>query len=142
MSSESAFYSWLEKQQSREDPIGDLARDVKRDLRFPIAQSDIQRLHCHLTHSKACNEAHCALDEAFQEFSSPKNKRSGLSLKLRFEVLKRDEYRCRICGTTAENGARLEVDHKIPVSKGGSNVIDNLWALCFECNRGKGIREV
>jgi 5-methylcytosine-specific restriction endonuclease McrA len=39
-------------------------------------------------------------------------------------------------------GARLEVDHKIPVAKGGRNEIENLWALCFECNRGKGVQEV
>lgn len=142
MPPESLFYSWLTKQQRREDPIGDRARDVKRDTRFPLAQSDLELLHCHLIHSSACREAHCALDEAFREFSLPKNKRGGLSLRLRFEVFKRDEYRCQICGATAEGGGRLEVDHKVPVAKGGGNEIENLWALCFECNRGKGVQEV
>lgn len=142
MPPESAFYSWLAKQQKREDPIGDLALDVKRDSRFPVEQSDLELLHSHLIHNNACREAHCALDEAFREFSAPKSRRSGLSLKLRFTVFKRDEYRCRICGVTAEAGARLEVDHKVPVAKGGSNEIENLWALCFECNRGKGVQEV
>lgn len=57
---------------------------------------------------------------------------------LRFAVMKRDHYRCRLCGKTADQGARLEVDHITPVFKGGKSVLDNLWTLCFECNRGKG----
>ncbi|WP_423219633.1 HNH endonuclease [Bifidobacterium animalis] len=52
--------------------------------------------------------------------------------------MKRDHYRCRLCGKTADQGARLEVDHITPVSKGGKSVLDNLWTLCFECSRGKG----
>jgi hypothetical protein len=56
----------------------------------------------------------------------------------RFAILKRDGYRCRICGrTAAEDGVKLEVDHKVPRSKGGADTEDNLWTLCFDCNRGK-----
>lgn len=64
--------------------------------------------------------------------------RSLMTPALRFAVMKRDHYRCRLCGKTADQGARLEVDHITPVSKGGKSVLDNLWTLCFECNRGKG----
>jgi 5-methylcytosine-specific restriction endonuclease McrA len=139
---QSAFYSWLEKQQKRNDPIGDLARDAKKDQHFPVTQTDLELLHCHLIHTNASCEAHCALDEAFREYSSPKSIRATLSPKLRFQIFKRDNYHCQICGASADNGARLEVDHKIPVSNGGTNDIENLWALCFECNRGKGIQEI
>ncbi len=60
--------------------------------------------------------------------------RKSLSIRKRFFVFKRDRYRCRICG---RSGVVLEVDHKIPVAQGGSDVLDNLQTLCFDCNRGK-----
>lgn len=142
MSTESTFYSWLAKQQRRHDPVGDFARDVARDSHFPVSLANLELLHNHLIHNSACRKAHCALDEAFREFSSPKASREGLSLKARFLVFKRDDYRCQICGATADGGARLEADHKHPVSKGGSNEMHNLWTLCFNCNRGKGVHEV
>ncbi|MER0214650.1 MAG: hypothetical protein DU481_00330 [Nitrosomonas sp.] len=142
MLSESTFYSWLIKQQNRKDPIGDLARDIKRDERFPATQTDIQLFHSHLIHHSACPEAHCALDEAFREFSLPKSTRDSLSLKLRFQVFKRESYRCQICGASANSGVCLEIDHKLPISKGGSNSIENLWVLCFEYNRGKGAETI
>jgi 5-methylcytosine-specific restriction endonuclease McrA len=58
--------------------------------------------------------------------------------KLRFEILKRDNYRCQICGATAKYRARLEIDHKIPRSRGGTDDPSNLWTFYFTCNRGKG----
>lgn len=58
---------------------------------------------------------------------------------LRFEVLKRDGYRCQMCGATAKE-SRLHVDHRHPVAKGGKNDLKNLWTLCADCNHGKGTR--
>jgi hypothetical protein len=60
--------------------------------------------------------------------------RKPLSVRKRFFVFKRDRYRCRICG---RSGLELEVDHKVPVAQGGSDALDNLQTLCFDCNRGK-----
>lgn len=60
---------------------------------------------------------------------------SGLSL--RFFVLKRDKYRCQLCGRSAKDGVTLEIDHKVARAKGGTDVPANLWTLCFDCNRGK-----
>lgn len=71
------------------------------------------------------------------------NEKPGrISLKpgIRFNIFKRDHYRCQICGRTAQDGAILEVDHKHPVILGGKDDIENLWVLCFECNRGKGMK--
>lgn len=59
---------------------------------------------------------------------------------LRFDILKRDGYKCRICGRGAEDGVKLEVDHIQPKSNGGKDFADNLWTLCFNCNRGKSIK--
>jgi 5-methylcytosine-specific restriction endonuclease McrA len=65
-----------------------------------------------------------------------------LGASMRYDILKRDGYRCQICGKGAEDGARLEIDHLIARSKGGDDSWENLWTLCFECNRGKGTKGV
>lgn len=63
--------------------------------------------------------------------------RESISQTRRFEILKRDNYRCQLCGSSADDGARLHVDHRVPLAKGGSNLDDNLWTLCEQCNLGK-----
>lgn len=57
--------------------------------------------------------------------------------RLRYRVLERDR-RCRLCGVGPEDGAKLHIDHIVPYSQGGKTVLDNLQALCQDCNLGKG----
>jgi len=64
-------------------------------------------------------------------------KRKSLSKKTRFEVFKRDGFKCQYCGNNPP-AVTLEVDHIEPVSKGGKDDSDNLITACFDCNRGKG----
>jgi hypothetical protein len=68
--------------------------------------------------------------------------RQPMSVSMRFEVMRRDNYRCCLCGKSAEDGTRLEIDHKVPVAKGGETTTENLWVLCFDCNRGKGTNDL
>jgi HNH endonuclease len=56
---------------------------------------------------------------------------------LRFKVLMRDEFKCVYCGKTANDGARLEVDHVLPVHHRGGDDSSNLVAACWDCNHGK-----
>lgn len=63
------------------------------------------------------------------------------SPRFRFELLKRDGFRCHYCGRRAPD-VELHVDHIIPRSKGGSNSPDNLIAACAECNLGKSNQEL
>jgi len=65
------------------------------------------------------------------------NKRKGLSKKVRFEVFKRDSFKCQYCGKTSPD-VILEVDHIKPVKEGGNNDITNLITACGDCNSGKG----
>lgn len=51
-------------------------------------------------------------------------------------VFERDENVCRYCGSTA----RLEIDHIIPLARGGTNDLDNLQILCRHCNAKKHTR--
>jgi len=62
--------------------------------------------------------------------------RESLSLRKRFFVLKRDHFACVRCGASGA-GVRLEVHHRFPFSKGGSDSLTNLETLCYECNRGQ-----
>lgn len=65
----------------------------------------------------------------------------SIGLKKRFDVFKRDGFTCQYCSRKPPK-VPLEVDHIIPVCKGGKNDIDNLITACFDCNRGKAGNEL
>jgi len=61
-----------------------------------------------------------------------------ISSTQRARILGHAAGRCQMCGRTVkEDGVKLQVDHKVPQSWGGSSEDDNLWALCSDCNGGK-----
>ena len=62
--------------------------------------------------------------------------RGKVSNKIRFSIYNRDHYRCRYCGAT-ERDDYLEVDHIVPIAKGGKSTYDNLQTLCRRCNARK-----
>lgn len=66
-------------------------------------------------------------------------KRKSLTKKTRFEVFKRDSFKCQYCGKSAPD-VILNVDHIKPVAAGGNNGMTNLITSCFDCNMGKKAR--
>lgn len=56
---------------------------------------------------------------------------------LRSLVFIRDGHTCQYCGS---KGAPLHCDHVVPVSRGGSNTLDNLKTSCRTCNLSKGAK--
>lgn len=60
----------------------------------------------------------------------------AISKRLRYEVLKRDGYRCRYCGASAPD-AVITIDHVVPQALGGGDEPSNLVAACKDCNGGK-----
>lgn len=66
-----------------------------------------------------------------------KQERQIINDDTRFNVFKRDNFTCQICGATAKDGATLHVDHIMPVSLSGKSTMDNLQTLCDRCNIGK-----
>lgn len=66
------------------------------------------------------------------------NKRRVIGPKLRWHVFEKYKRACCVCGSRASDGVKLEIDHIVPVSKGGTNDLENLQILCEHCNRGKG----
>ena len=69
------------------------------------------------------------------------SKRKAISKKTRFEVFKRDGFKCQYCGAAAPD-VLLEVDHIKPVSKDGAHDILNFVTACKPCNAGKSDREL
>ena len=65
-----------------------------------------------------------------------KYKKKVISSKLRWEVFKRNGFKCLTCGTQDN----LAADHIIPESKGGPTVLENLQTLCHKCNSKKGTK--
>ena len=66
--------------------------------------------------------------------------RALMTSKLREQIKVRDGYACQICSlsTEDEKNLLLEIDHIIPLSKGGVTSESNLQTLCWKCNRSKG----
>lgn len=62
-----------------------------------------------------------------------------ISNALRFEVFQRDRHTCQYCGRRAPE-VELEVDHLIPVARGGTDAFENLITSCRECNSGKSAK--
>lgn len=62
--------------------------------------------------------------------------RKAISNGLRFDVLSRDGFTCQYCGKSAPD-VELEIDHVVPVARGGGNDKANLIVACDVCNSGK-----
>lgn len=63
-------------------------------------------------------------------------RRKAISKRLRYEILRRDNFTCRYCGATAPD-VKLQVDHVLAVTLGGSDDPSNLATSCEDCNGGK-----
>lgn len=63
----------------------------------------------------------------------------NVNTRMRFLVMKRDNFKCRMCGASPakDSSVELHIDHIVPWSKGGETVMDNLQTLCSKCNLGK-----
>jgi len=64
-----------------------------------------------------------------------KKQRKTIQSKLRYKILKRDNFKCLLCGSTANECIRLEVDHVDDDAT--NNDESNLQTLCDRCNSGK-----
>lgn len=72
--------------------------------------------------------------------NSSKGQRSLMTSILRTYIKERDKFMCRSCGNGIINEPNLllEIDHIIPISRGGLTTLGNLQTLCWRCNRSKG----
>lgn len=84
------------------------------------------------------------LDDHIKWRDSVKGQRALMTPKLRQSIKERDHFTCCNCGnsTDREPNLLLEIDHIMPLSKGGKTEVDNLQTLCWKCNRSKGAKVV
>jgi len=62
--------------------------------------------------------------------------RGDIKPSVRWKILKRDNFRCVLCGADATD-RKLHIDHIDPVSLGGKSNSKNLRVLCDSCNIGR-----
>lgn len=64
------------------------------------------------------------------------NKKVKMKKSLRYKILLRDNFTCKICGGKPPNSI-LHIDHINPQKNGINNNENNLRVLCSECNLGR-----
>ncbi len=141
------------RQHSPEELIANL-ENIWKDLGYPPGKRQIKNLGQRISESpyKRHWSSVRAACEALEQFHAGKISRKQLLAgnteeptrktipqKDRTAVFKRDHYRCAKCGASpaTDHQVELEVDHVIPVTRGGGNARENLQTLCRNCNQGK-----
>ena len=71
-----------------------------------------------------------------------KEQRRLMTKQLRDKIAQRDNFRCQLCGKRMEDGVGLQIDHIIPIAKGGKTVPSNLQVLCSKCNGRKSSKTI
>jgi hypothetical protein len=74
--------------------------------------------------------------ETFTETRHLRNSSRNIPRDILIKVIRRDNQVCQNCYQYVPE-SKIEIDHKIPLSKGGPTTVENLRVLCFDCNRKK-----
>lgn len=107
-------------------PLTDLKHVLKRRLDH-LSRGLDDLIRAELIVKSGSSFKHVTL---YENLRPPQNEWS----KIRIRVFYRDNFTCGYCGS---KGGKLECDHIVPVSRGGSNEDDNLLTACRTCNRRK-----
>jgi 5-methylcytosine-specific restriction endonuclease McrA len=117
------LHQWVSNQTLRDvSGVDDVARHVRH-----LRQSGWAIERRHDGHSRLTSETR----------GEPRGMREAISTRDRYLVFQKSDFRCRACGHGPAEGAKLVVDHVVPVDWGGSSAPENLQALCEPCNHGK-----
>lgn len=69
---------------------------------------------------------------------APPQDREYLSQSQKLILFRASDYHCATCGLQVAAGVRgLQADHKVPLSRGGTNDLANWQPMCNNCNVGK-----
>ena len=75
----------------------------------------------------------------FDLFTATRPKRTRMGADIRKDLYRRQQGRCLYCGSRQRMDL-MDIDHKVPLARGGSNQRNNLQLLCRTCNVRKGAR--
>ena len=112
----------------------------KLTFRYRSHQGRVNKAYDFIFNIENLNDLIEYLSKKIKFKKSVAGQRALMTPKLRDEIKARDNNTCQICGlsTKDEPNLLLEIDHIIPLSKGGMTTEDNLQTLCWKCNRSKG----
>ena len=112
----------------------------KLTFRYRSHQGRVNKAYDFIFNIENLNDLIEYLSKKIKFKKSVAGQRALMTPKLRDEIKARDNNACQICGlsTKDEPNLLLEIDHIIPLSKGGMTAEDNLQTLCWKCNRSKG----
>ncbi|ETJ38082.1 HNH endonuclease protein, partial [human gut metagenome] len=112
----------------------------KLTFRYRSHQGRVNKAYDFIFNIENLNDLIEYLSKKIKFKKSVAGQRALMTPKLRDEIKARDNNACQICGlsTKDEPNLLLEIDHIIPLSKGGMTTEDNLQTLCWKCNRSKG----
>lgn len=111
--------------------------EIKETLQLPITARQVQRVIKKFGLTRSDSETRyrsMARGRMIYKIKPNKIKRKTLYLKIRMQVLQRDNYRCVLCGADKTH-ARIQIDH-INEDK-NDNRLENLQTVCEDCNKGK-----
>ena len=125
----SMFGSWSKAVHAFCEDRNELLPDVPRE---PVADDNNLALEVEAETSVTIPNADSG------ELTQIRKTGRSVSKRLRFRVLRRDKFTCQACGRSpSKDNVVLEIDHIKAYSNGGETVIENLQALCKDCNSGK-----
>jgi|SRR5450755_510649 5-methylcytosine-specific restriction endonuclease McrA len=73
---------------------------------------------------------------AREDWKARRKRKHRVSARFRRIVIERAGHRCAYCGVRLTDN-RFEVDHIVPISRGGRGNLANLAAACHDCNWSK-----
>lgn len=132
------FYKWFEEKNIKTivlEPVKEPQVLCKSRYSSPKGQNSYydERIFCF----KELVERYKIVCNRIEKRASKEYQRSLMTSSLRYDIMKRDGFKCVLCGRNADDGVKLHVDHIVPVSKGGRTFPGNLRTLCDSCNFGK-----
>jgi cation diffusion facilitator CzcD-associated flavoprotein CzcO len=102
-------------------------------------QAFVDRVNADITENEREDAAQPSPTPDLPPRSSRQEDQRSIPVGLRYQVLRRDGFRCVTCGRSpaTELGCVLHVDHVVAFSRGGRTRLENLRSLCESCNIGK-----
>ena len=138
--SENKFYK-LEKKLLEKEKISDKVYKKHIIISIHYSNSRAEYIKNRTIDYQKILEIYKEWENGKKYVETSKRERKLMNDKLRYDVLKRDNFTCQKCGASVKDGVKLQIDHIIPISKGGKTTLSNLQTLCDRCNIGKGTQD-
>lgn len=137
---------WIEKNKitdAQEELINLKRKETnQKERELQVKEDKFLEIETELERTKA--ELEAIYDTEIYKLGVQAVERKKMTANLKKFILERDDYTCQVCGASLHNdfNLKLEVDHIVPISKGGKTDPSNLQTLCRKCNRSKGAKSM